>query len=80
MTGLGHQPNACMTLLPHYVRTLKALCVYRDIFTTSEMRVRITGHQILAKSQPRDEEIDLQSLFEVYWGSNMREFTVPSQS
>ena len=69
-----------MTLFPHYVRTLKSLCVYRDIFTTSEMRVRITGHQILAKSQPRDEEIDLQSLFEVYWGSDMREFTVPSQS
>ena len=68
-----------MTLLPHYMRTLTVLCVYRDIFTTSEMHVRIVAHQILAKSQPRDEEIDLKSLFEVYWGSNMREFIVPSQ-
>ena len=41
---------------------------------------RITGNHILAKSQPTNEEIDLQSLFEVYWGSDMREFTVPSQS
>ena len=41
---------------------------------------RITGHHILAKSQQTNEEIDLEGLFEVYLGSNMREFTVPSQS
>ena len=34
----------------------------------------------LARSQQTSEVIDLQSLFEIYWGSNMREFTVPSQS
>ena len=55
----------------------------RDIFPTSVMRVgvqRITGHHILTKSQQTNEVIDLEGLFEVYWGSNMREFTVPSQS
>jgi hypothetical protein len=57
-------------------------CVCRDISPTSEMHVdvqRITGLLILAKG-PTNELIDLQGLFEVYWGSNMREFTVPSQS
>ena len=41
---------------------------------------QITGHDILAKSQQTSEVIDLQDLFNVYWGSNTREFTVPSQS
>ena len=57
--------------------------VCRDIFTTSEMRVdiqRITASDNLAKSQQTNEVIDLQGLFKDYWGSNMREFTVPSQS
>ena len=39
---------------------------------------RITG--LLFKGRQTNEEIDLQSLFEVYWGSTMREFTIPSQS
>jgi len=41
---------------------------------------RITGHDILAMSQQTNEVIDLQGLFKDYWGSDMREFTVPSQS
>ena len=41
---------------------------------------RITGHDIVAKSQQTSDVIDLQDLFNVYWGSNMRDFTVPSQS
>ena len=48
---------------------------------TSKIRVdfqRITG--LVFKGRQTNEVIDLQSLFEVYWGSTMREFTVPSQS
>ena len=41
---------------------------------------RIIGPMNFAKSQQTNEEVDLKGLFEVYWGSNMREFTVPSQS
>jgi len=41
---------------------------------------RITGRWLLAKSRQTNEVIDLQTLFEIYWGSNMREFIVPSQS
>jgi len=39
---------------------------------------RITG--LVFKGRQMNEMIDLQGLFEVYWGSTMREFTVPSQS
>ena len=59
------------------------LCACRDILTTSEMRVdvqRITGSDNLAKSQQTSEVIDLQDLLKLYWGSDMHEFTVPSQS
>ena len=55
----------------------------RDVLTTSEMRVdvqRITGSDNLAKSQQTNAVIDLKGLLKDYWGSNMREFTVPSQS
>jgi len=48
---------------------------------TSKMRVdlqKITGR--LFKGRKTNEMIDPQGLFEVYWGSNMREFTVTSQS
>ena len=44
------------------------------------MRVDVQRAQLLTKSQQAKEVIDLTSLFEAYWGSNMREFTVPSQS
>jgi len=55
--------------------------VCRDMSPTSEMRLdirRITG--LLFKGRQTNEVIDLRGLFEVYWGSNMREFTVLSQS
>ena len=51
-----------------------------DMSPTSKMRVdlqRLTG--LLFKGRQTNEVIDLQGLFEVYWGSTMREFTVPSQ-
>jgi len=35
---------------------------------------------LLLKDRKTIEEIDLQGLFEGYWGSNMREFTEKSQS
>jgi len=50
---------------------------------TSEIRVdvkRTTSLPFLAKRRQTNEVIDLQALFKVYWASNMREFTVPSQS
>ena len=53
----------------------------RDMSPTSKMRAevqRMTG--LLFKGRQTNEVIDLQSLFEVYWDSNIREFTIPSQS
>ena len=41
---------------------------------------RITSFPFLAKSRQTNEVIDLQGLFEVYWGSKKLEFTVPSRS
>ena len=72
-----------------YVRYLltiyayRRLCVCRDISPTSEMRVdvqRITGHLFFAKSRQTNELIDLQELFNEYWSSDKRQFTIPRQS
>ena len=55
----------------------------RDIYPTSEMRVdiqRTAIPKLFPKSEQTNEVIDLKGLFEAYWGSNMREFTVRSQS
>ena len=41
---------------------------------------RKSGHLFLAKSRETNELIDLQGLFKDYWGSEKRQFTVPSQS
>ena len=39
-----------------------------------------SGHAIWAKYREASEIIDLQGLFNDYWGSNEHEFTVLSQS
>ena len=55
------------------------LCVCRDISPTSEMRVEIqrtTGSLFLPKKQQANDVIDLQELFDEYWSSDKREFTV----
>ena len=38
-----------------------------------------SGHLFWAKNRLADDVIDLQALFNDYWGSNNYEFTVPSQ-
>jgi hypothetical protein len=47
------------------------------------MRIEIqmkSGHLFWAKNQQMSEAIDLQGVFNEYWESTEREFTVPSQS
>jgi len=39
-----------------------------------------SGHSFWAKYRDASEVIDLQALFDKYWSSNDREFTVLSQS
>ena len=49
---------------------------------TSNMRVEIemkSGHLLWAKNRQTGEVIDLQGLFDDYWASNKRQFTIPSQ-
>jgi len=46
------------------------------------MRVEIQmrrGHLFWAKIRQTNEAIDLQALFDDYWGSNKHDFTVPRQ-
>ena len=55
----------------------------RGVSPTSEMRVVIlmkSGHSFWAKTRLVSEAIDLQALFNDYWSTNQRVFTVPSQS
>ena len=55
----------------------------RGVSPTSEMRAEIqmrSGHLFWAKNRLASEEIDLQALFNDYWGTNEHVFTVPSQS
>ena len=57
--------------------------VSRDISPTSKMRTEIrmrSGHLFWAKHRQGSEVVDLQALFNEYWGSTKRDFTVPSQS
>jgi hypothetical protein len=47
------------------------------------MRVEIqakSGHSFWAKNREGGEVIDLEALFNDYWGSNENEFTVSGQS
>ena len=54
----------------------------RGLSPTSEMRAEIymSGKFLWGKNRRASDVIDLQSLFNDYWSSNGREFTVPSQS
>jgi hypothetical protein len=55
----------------------------RGVYLTSEVRIEIqmrTGRLIWAKNRVASDVIDVQALFNDYWSSNKREFTVPSRS
>ena len=57
--------------------------ICRGVSPTSEMRIEIQmrrGHLFWAKDRLAGEVIDLQELFNEYWGSVKHVFTVPSQS
>ena len=59
------------------------MCVYRDISPTSQIRAEVrmkSGHSVWAKYRDASDVIDLDELFDDYWGSNNHEFTVLSQS
>jgi hypothetical protein len=59
------------------------LFICRDVSPTSEIRAEIqmrSGHLLWAKYRQSSEVIDIQALFNDYWGSKKHEFTVPSQS
>jgi hypothetical protein len=62
--------------------TQEWLCVYRDVSPTSQMRAEIRmkhGHAFWATYRETGDIIDLQGLFNHYWGSDSHEFTVLSQ-
>jgi hypothetical protein len=55
----------------------------RGVSPTSEMRVEIqmrTSYLIWVKNRVASELIDVQALFNEYWGSNKHEFTVLGKS
>ena len=55
----------------------------RGVSPTSEIRAQIqmrSGYSFWAKNQLESELIDIQVLFNDYWGSNKHEFTVSSMS
>ena len=63
--------------------TQQSLCAYRDIYSTSQVRVEIqmkTGHLPWAKKDQNIKEIGLEKLFNEYWTSRKHEITVPGQS
>ena len=54
----------------------------RGFSPTSEIRTDMqmkSGHLIWSKYRQASEGIDLQGIFDHYWGSNEREFIIPSQ-
>jgi hypothetical protein len=63
--------------------THRGLCVYRDIFPTSHVRVEIqikSGHLPWAKKHQSTKEIDMQNLFDEYWSSKEHKLMVPGRS
>src|SRR5258708_38735113 len=61
--------------------THRRVCVCRDVSPTSEIRAEIrmtSGHGPWAKIGQAGGVIDLQDVFNRYWSTNEREFTVPS--
>ena len=58
-------------------------CVCRDVSPTSQIRAEVQmkrGHWFWAKSREGSEFIGLQELFNDYWSSNNRDFTILGQS
>ena len=57
--------------------------MYRDVSPTSQILAEVrmkSGHSFWAKHREGSETIDLHGLFNDYWSSDDREFTVLSQS
>ena len=57
--------------------------MYRDVSPTSQIRAEVrmkSGHSVWTKYREAGEVIDLDGLFDDYWSSSNREFTVLSQS
>jgi hypothetical protein len=72
-----------------YVPCFPTRCAYgrpficREISPTSKIRAEIrmkSCYLLWATYRQRSEVIDVQALFNDYWGSKKHEFTVPSQS
>ena len=68
-----------MTFVSSLYTPTEIHCVCRDISPTSEMRVEITTGY-LPKRRLMNDVINLQGLFNKYWDSDEREFTVLGQS
>jgi len=80
---LGHQPNACMSLIIPMHTFMNSFHVCRGVSPTSKMRAEIqmrSGHLFWAKNRQANDDIKLQALFNDYWTSTEHEFTVPRQS
>jgi len=63
--------------------THQNLCVCRDLFPTSQVRVGIlmkSSHLPWAKKDQNIKDIGLQKLFNEYWTSKAQELTVPGRS
>ena len=63
--------------------THQILYVYRDISSTSKVRVEIqikSGHLPWAKKNQNIKDIDLQKLFDEYWTSKAHDLTVQGRS
>ena len=62
--------------------THRSLYSFRGVSPTSEMRVEIqmrSNHSFSAKIRLPSETIDIQALFNEYWSTRERVFTVPSR-
>ena len=63
--------------------THRSLCVYRDIYPTSPVRVEIqikSGHLSWAKKHQNIKDIDIRKHFDEYWTSKEHELTIPGRS
>ena len=57
------------------------MCVCRDVSPESQIRAEVrmkSGHSVWAKYREASEVINLDGLFNDYWGSDSHEFTVLS--
>jgi len=71
-------------VLGHFTKyTHRSMCVYRDIFPTSQVRVEIqmkSSHLPWAKKDLNVKDIGLHKLFDEYWASGEHELMVPGWS